>query len=95
MSRQQISFRPGNSTGWQWLAVVRRWLEMMSLPQCRQRANCRALVPQNSALNRLALKPLVEHSQFEPAEHPPAESQADFEVSVHLSVPEFQARHWD
>jgi hypothetical protein len=53
------------------------------------------LAPQNSALNRLALKPLVEHSQFEPAEHPPAESQADFEEPVHLLAPEFQARQWD
>ena len=64
---------------------------MISRPQ---KQKCRALLPENFALNPLERQPAVEHSPFELAEHPPPRRERDSEWSPRLPEPEFQVRQF-
>src|SRR5215831_11462031 len=62
----------------------------MTLRPRPQKQKCRALLPENFALNPLVRQRVVEHLPFELAEHPPLRRETDSEWSRHLPEPEFQ-----
>ena len=88
---QQISVRSATtSTGWRQLVAVRCLPELMSLCRAPQNPTYRAWEPENFPLNSQERPPAVERSQFEPAEHRPAQRETDSEWLRHLLEPEFQ-----
>ena len=88
---QQISVRSATtSTGWRRWVAVRYLPELMSLCRGPQNPTYRAWEPRNFPLNSQERPPAVERSQFEPAEHRPAQRETDSGSSRHLPELEFQ-----
>jgi hypothetical protein len=72
------------------LAAVQYLPVPMILRSRPQKQKCRALLPENFALNPFERQPAVEHSPFELAEHPQLRRETDSEWSRRLPEPEFQ-----